>query len=185
MYSSPGRGATKELEKHMDKKTVLRNLRTARKLVALKLGKKTRLSWKFILDKYTFTERELDEILESDLDYTEKMNLLAERSCVLLAEVTEKAFEENKNAVNKIMCHVFKDLPCTKFFDDKAFMGNVHSFHFPNPLIPHDCGTCKFQWCNKKTDAYCSNCQKNKFISNGVNDCWLASCEYMTSAGLE
>lgn len=169
----------------MDKKTVLRNLRIAKKLVSKKLGEKTKLSWRFLLDKYTFTEQELDEILESDLDYTEKMNLLAERSRVLLAEVTERAFEENKNVVNKIMCHVFKGLPCTEFFDNKAFMGNVHSFHFPNPLIPHDCETCKFQWCNKQTDDHCSNCQKNKYVSTGVNDCWLASYEYMTSAGLE
>lgn len=144
-----------------------------------------KLSWHFLLDNYTFAEEELDEILESDLDYTGKMNLLAKRSFTLVAKVEEKGFDAKKDDVNKIMCHVLKNLPCKEFFKNHAFMGDTCSFHFPNPTLPRNCTTCKFQWCDKRNDTHCVQCQKNEYVRGGTNDSWLVSYQYAQTAGLE
>lgn len=156
----------------MDKKTLLQKLRLVRKLVSLKLGKDAKLSWNFILDNYTFAEEELAEILESDMDYTEKMNLLAKRSYALVTKVEGG----KKDDVNKIMCHVFGNL---------AFVEDTHTFRFPNPSLPRDCSTCKFQWCDKQDDTHCVRCKKNGYVQGGTNDSWLVSYQYAPTAGLE
>lgn len=159
----------------MDKKTLLRNLRTAKKLVARKFKKNVKLSWQFLLDDYTFPPDELDEILESDLDRHEKMELLARRSYALFVKVDGKNFDIKKEDVNKIIRLALKNF---------AFLGSSHVYRFPNFQLPQICDTCEFRNSDKFGDARCAHCKKNEFVRHGVTNFWSIGCDYASTPGL-